>query len=58
MPIGNDFLWEAEMKPYMLKEDLGCGLSYDSLLVSFQNGHLRKLINNHKNTVVVMICGW
>ena len=46
------------MNPYMLKEELGHGLNCDILLASCQNGHFRELINNHKNVVIVMLCGW
>ena len=43
------------MNPYILKEDLGHGLSCDSILAGCQNGHLRELINNHKNVVIAML---
>jgi hypothetical protein len=36
------------MNPYMLKEEISRGLSYDILLAGYQNGHLGELINNHK----------
>ena len=45
------------MNPYMLKEEIGCGLIYDIILVGYQNGHLRELINNHKNAVVSILGG-
>lgn len=51
----NDCLRDPKMNPYMLKEELGCGLSYDILLAGYQNGHLRKSINNHKNAVAAML---
>ena len=40
------------MNAYMLKEDLGYGLSRDILLAGCQNGHFRESINNNKNAVV------
>jgi hypothetical protein len=40
------------------KEELGSGLYYDSLLAGNQNFHLRKAINNHKNTVISPLGGW
>ena len=45
------------MNPYMLKEELGYGLSCDILLASCQNGHFREPINNHKNAVIAMLGG-
>ena len=41
-------MWDPEMNPYTLKEELGQGLNYDILLTGYQNGHLRKPISNHK----------
>lgn len=46
------------MDPYTLKEEVGHGLNCDILLVSCQNGHFREPINNRKNTVIDMLCGW
>ena len=51
-------MWEPKMNPYMLREELGLGLNRDILLASYQNGHFREPINNHKNTVIAMLCGW
>jgi hypothetical protein len=42
----------------MVKEDIFCGLSCNILLISYQNDHLRELINNQKNEVVAMLGGW
>jgi hypothetical protein len=39
------------------KEELGSGLYCDSLLLGNQNHHLRKAINNHKNTVISPLGG-
>ena len=39
------------------KEELGSGLC-DALLTGNQNCHLRKMINNHKNTVISPLGGW
>jgi hypothetical protein len=46
------------MNPYTLKEELGRGLNYDILLASYQNGHFREPVNNHKNVVIAMLCVW
>ena len=39
------------------KEELGSGLYYDVLLTGNHNRHLRKAINNHKNTVISPLGG-
>jgi hypothetical protein len=46
------------MYPYSFKEELGSGLCCDVLLAGNQNHHLRKVINNHKNTVISLLGGW
>jgi len=43
------------MNPNMFKEELGGGLDYDSLLVGYQNYHLRESINDHKDTIVPLL---
>ena len=40
------------MNTYMLND------CRDILLESCRNGHFRELINNHKKTVIAMLCGW
>jgi len=44
------------MYSYSFEEDIISGLHYDSLLAGGQNCHLGKLINNHKNTIIYVIC--
>jgi hypothetical protein len=44
--------------PKPFKEELGSGLYYDALLAGNQNSHLKKSINNHKNTVISSLGGW
>ena len=39
------------MNPYMLKEEIGCGLTYDI-------SHLREPIKNHKNAIVSILGGY
>jgi hypothetical protein len=46
------------MYPDLFKEELGSGLCRDALLESNQNRHLRKAINNHKNTIISPLGGW
>jgi hypothetical protein len=43
------------MNPNMFKEELSGGLDCDSLLVWFQNFHLRELINNHEDIIIPML---
>jgi hypothetical protein len=40
------------------KKSLASGLCCDALLAGNQNHHLRKAINNHKNTVISPLGGW
>jgi hypothetical protein len=42
----------------LFKEDLGSGFYCDALLARNHNRHLRKAINNHKNTVISPLGGW
>jgi hypothetical protein len=46
------------MYPDSFKEELGSGLYCDVLLAGGHNHHLRKAINNHKNTVIAPLGGW
>jgi len=46
------------MFPHSVKEDIDSGLCCDSLLVEVHNLHLGKVINNHKNTVILLLGGW
>ena len=52
IPIWDNGLWDSKMYPDSFKEDFGNGLYSDALLASNLNHHLRKAINNHKNTVI------
>jgi hypothetical protein len=46
-----------KMKLSMLKEELSSGFYHDSRLAKCQNGHLRELIDNHKEKSVTMLGG-
>jgi hypothetical protein len=46
------------MYPDSFKEELGSGFFYDALLARNQNHHLRKAIDNHKNTAISLLGGW
>jgi hypothetical protein len=50
-------LWDSKMYPESFKEEIGSGLCFDSLLAGGQKHHLRKMINNHKNTVISPLGG-
>jgi hypothetical protein len=45
------------MYPDPFKEYIGSGLCCDSLLAGNQNHHIRKAVNNHKNTVISSLGG-
>jgi hypothetical protein len=45
------------MYPDPFKQDIGSGLCYDALLAGRKNHHLRKEINNHKNTIISLLGG-
>jgi hypothetical protein len=43
------------MNPKMFKEHLSSGLNGGTLLSCYQDGHLRKPINDHKYTIITML---
>jgi hypothetical protein len=43
------------MYPHLFEEELGSGVCCDTLLIGYENGHLRKPINDHKNTVIALL---
>jgi hypothetical protein len=45
------------MYPNSFKEELGSGLCYDAILAGNHNHHLRKAVNNDKNTVISLLGG-
>jgi hypothetical protein len=46
-----------KMNPNMRKEYFSSDLSYDTLFIGCQNGHLREPIDDQKNTIVTMFDG-
>jgi hypothetical protein len=48
-------MWYPEVYPHPFEEDLGSGLHCDILLAGCEDGHLRKPINHHKNTVISLL---
>jgi hypothetical protein len=45
------------MYPDSFKEELGSGICCDDLLAGNKNFHLRKAINNQKNTIIFPLGG-
>jgi hypothetical protein len=45
------------MDPHLFEEDLGSIFHCDSLLASYDNGHIRKLINHYNYTIIVVLGG-
>ena len=50
-------MWCPKMDPHSFEEELGSIFHCDILLASYEDGHLRKPINNHKYTIIIMLGG-
>jgi hypothetical protein len=48
-------LWDPKVYPHSFKEEFSSGFCCDILLVGHHNGHLRESLNDHKNTVIVVL---
>jgi hypothetical protein len=48
--VKDDGLWYPKVDPHSFKEELGSICHYDILLTGYEDGHLQKLINDHKHT--------
>jgi hypothetical protein len=55
--VGDDGLWYPKVDPNSFEEDLGSICHYDILLIGYEDGHLRKLINDHKHTIIFVLGG-
>jgi hypothetical protein len=55
--IQDNGFWDPKMYPHSFKEDIESGLHCDALIACIHNHHLRKAINNHKNTVISLLGG-
>jgi hypothetical protein len=55
--IRDDGLWYPKVDPISFEEDLGSLCHCDILLIGCEDGHLRKLINDHKHTVIPLLGG-
>jgi hypothetical protein len=56
--IEDDGLSYPKMDPNSFEEELGNICRCDILLTGYENGHLRKLINDHKHTFIFVLGGW
>ena len=43
------------MDLHLFKEELSSGLSYDNLLASCHNGHIKESVDGHENAVIVVL---
>jgi hypothetical protein len=50
-------LWYPKVEPNSFKGEFGSIYCCDILLTSCEDGHLRKLINDHKHIVIFMLGG-
>jgi hypothetical protein len=46
---------DSKVYPHSFKEEFSNGFYYDILLVGHHNGHLQESVDDHKNTVIVML---
>jgi hypothetical protein len=46
------------MDPHLFKEDLGSNFHCDILLADCEDGHLWKLIKDHKYAGIALLGGW
>ena len=53
--IRDDRLWDPKVYPHSFKEEFRSGFYCDILLASCHNGHLREIVDDHKNTVIAML---
>jgi hypothetical protein len=53
----DDGLWYPKMDPHSFEEDLGSICFCDILLAGCEDGHLSKLINDHKYAVIALLGG-
>jgi hypothetical protein len=56
--VNDDGLWYPTMEPHSFEEEVGSIFHCDALLAICEGGHLRKLINYYKYTIISMLGGW
>jgi hypothetical protein len=55
--VRDDGLWYPKLDPNSFEEELGSIYRSDILLTGYEDGHLRKSINDHKHGVISMLGG-
>jgi hypothetical protein len=55
--VEDDGLWYPKVNPNSFEEELGSISRCDSLLTGYEDGHLRKPINDHKHAVIFVLGG-
>jgi hypothetical protein len=55
VPIWDDTLWDPKVYPHSFKEEFSSGFCCDILLASYDNGHLRESVVDHKNKVIFIL---
>jgi hypothetical protein len=55
--VGDDGLWYPKVDPHSFEEELGNIYCYDILLTGYEDGHLRKPINDHKHAIISLLGG-
>jgi hypothetical protein len=55
--VEDDGLWYPKVHPNSFEEYIGSINCYESLLTGCEDGHLRKLINDHKHAVISVLGG-
>jgi hypothetical protein len=50
-------MWYPKVNPNSFEEELGSIFHCDILLIGCEDGHIRKLTNDHKHTVVSVLGG-
>jgi hypothetical protein len=55
--IKDDGLWYPKVDPHSFKEDIGSIYRCDTLLIGYEDGLLRKPINDHEHAVIYLIGG-
>jgi hypothetical protein len=55
--VEDDGLWYPKMDPHSFEEDLSSIFHCDILLTGCEDGHLQKLINDHRHTFIPLLGG-
>jgi hypothetical protein len=50
-------MWYPKVNPNSFEEELGSIFHCDILLIGCEDGHIRKLTNDHKHTVISVLGG-